>query len=71
MRRILRHWRRLLLAVFLLGLGYVLYQRLPPVERILAEHGYEATSDRSFQWGLIRSAVWRRGPATIPPFKVP
>src|SRR5260370_28821860 len=33
MRRVLRHWRRLLLGVFLLGLGYVLHQRLPPVER--------------------------------------
>src|SRR5579859_3209393 len=33
MRRILRHWRRLLLGIFLVGLGYALYRRLPPVER--------------------------------------
>src|SRR5437870_885528 len=33
MRSVLRHWRRLVLGLFLLGLGYVLYQRLPPVER--------------------------------------
>ena len=33
MRRLLRQSRRLLLGLFLLGLGYVLYQRLPPVER--------------------------------------
>jgi WD40 repeat protein len=33
MRQLLRHWRRLLLGLFLFALGYVLYLRLPPVER--------------------------------------
>src|SRR5712691_9047193 len=33
MRWVFRQWLRLLLGMFLLGLGYVLYQRLPPLER--------------------------------------
>ncbi len=43
-------------------------RRLPPVEQLFMEHGYQPTSERSWQWGLVRSAVWRRGPATALPF---
>jgi WD40 repeat protein len=44
MRRFLRDWRRLLLGLFLLGLGYVLYQRLPPVERWSVRLDEDATT---------------------------
>jgi cyclopropane fatty-acyl-phospholipid synthase-like methyltransferase len=43
-------------------------RKLPPVDRLLAERGYQPTSQRSWQWGLVRSAVWRRGPVSSTPF---
>jgi WD40 repeat protein len=66
MRRLLRHWRRLLLGLFLLGLGYVLYQRLPPVERWSVRLDEDAAkADYSFSWDGRYVFSWRldlRGP---------
>jgi len=36
-------------------------RRLTPPDGSLAEHGFKLTHRREFEWGLLRSDVWRRG----------
>lgn len=62
-----RFWLWLLYGFFRWQTGLPARQ-LPPVEELFNEHGYQPTSERSWQWGLVRSAVWRRGSVTSAPF---
>ena len=54
-----RVWLKVLYAFFRLSTG-LRVSKLPPSENILTRAGWSRVECRDFQWGLIRSAVYRR-----------
>jgi len=53
-----RAWLALLYSFFRWQTG-LSARELPPVESLLASHGYVALAECSFQQGLLRSVIWR------------
>jgi SAM-dependent methyltransferase len=56
-----RAWLAVLYAFFRWGAG-LRVSRLPPTEEILGRAGWTVSERRDYQWGMVRSAVYRRSP---------
>jgi cyclopropane fatty-acyl-phospholipid synthase-like methyltransferase len=64
-----RGWRRWRAQLWLRGLYFffrnqtaMTARQLPPSEELLRASGFMLSAEESFQAGLLRSAVWKRGP---------
>ena len=54
-----RAWIAVLCAFFRWQAGHAL-KSLPPMEPLLKKHGFRCEQERSFSWGLLRAAVYRK-----------